>query len=175
MHLGLGLLTALVSILYLLDRAGIDIGGLNPFHWRRRRAWSKQYHGDPIFAVEDPLHIAALLIIGVAKLEGDLTTEQKTSIIDQFTGKFSMDSQEATGMLASAAHLLAAPQLIANQLATLAERSASAFSAAQAISMLEMMTEVASSSGNQTAAQREYVEKMHALFAPKPKGDSPWD
>ena len=59
MHI-LGLLTLIVSILYLLDRTGIDIGWLNPFHWHRRRAWSKQYHGDPIYSVEDPLHIAAL-------------------------------------------------------------------------------------------------------------------
>ena len=43
MHVLLGVLTAIVSILYALDRLGIDLGGMNPFHWYRRRAFAKKY------------------------------------------------------------------------------------------------------------------------------------
>ena len=42
MHVILGILTALITVLYLLDRMGIDLGGMNPFYWRRRRAWAKK-------------------------------------------------------------------------------------------------------------------------------------
>lgn len=40
MHIVLGLLGTLVTILWLLYRLaemGIDLGGLNPWAWRRRR------------------------------------------------------------------------------------------------------------------------------------------
>jgi len=43
MHIILGLLGSIVTILYLLDRLGIDIGGLNPVHCSPhqccRRSW----------------------------------------------------------------------------------------------------------------------------------------
>ena len=84
MHIVLGLLTTAVTILYLLDRMGIDLGGLNPFYWRRRRAWAAKYEGDPIYSVEDPMHVAALLIVGTAKLAGDLSAAQKRAALDTF-------------------------------------------------------------------------------------------
>lgn len=174
MHIVLGLLTSIVTILYLLDRAGIDIGWLNPFHWRRRRAWSKQYHGDPIYSVEDPLHIASLLIIGVAKLEGDLTAEQRASLLQQFSNHFSLSEKEGTDLLGSAAHLLAAPQLLADQLKTLAERNTKRFSTEQAESMLEMMQAVAETSGNLSAAQTEYMDTMRSLFTTASTSDGTW-
>ena len=174
MHILLGLLTTIATILYFLDRVGVDIGWLNPFHWRRRRAWSQRYHGDPIYSVEDPLHIAALLIVGVAKLEGDLTSEQKKALLKLFSEKFSLDNKEASDLLGSAAHLLAAPQLIDGQLNQLAERNKASFSREQAESMLQMMNEVASVEGDLTMDQRAYVEKMRTMFAPQPASDGTW-
>ena len=43
MHIIIGLLGSLVTIFYLLDRLGVDIGGLNPFYWYRRRAFAKKF------------------------------------------------------------------------------------------------------------------------------------
>ena len=56
MHIILGFLGAVVTILVLFKRlsdAGIDIGWLNPFAWRRRRAWRNKYQGNPIFSLSD--------------------------------------------------------------------------------------------------------------------------
>ncbi len=175
MHILLGLLTTIATTLYLLDRAGIDIGWLNPWHWRRRRAWSQQYHGDPIYSVEEPLHIAALLIVGVARLEGDLTSEQKKALLKLFSEKFSLDNREASDLLGSAAHLLAAPQLVGAQLDKLAERNKGSFSREQSDSMLQMIYEIASVEGDLTAVQTEYAEKMRTMFVSPPKSDGTWD
>ncbi len=79
MHILIGLLGSIVTLLYLLDRLGIDLGGMNPFHWYRRRAFSKKYGSDPIYSIEDPVHIAALLVIGAAKLDGDVTAQTRRS------------------------------------------------------------------------------------------------
>ncbi|MDH3532963.1 MAG: TerB family tellurite resistance protein, partial [Gammaproteobacteria bacterium] len=81
MHIVIGILTSILTILYILERLGIDIGWLNPWSWHRRRAWAKRYHGDPIYSIEDPIDVAAVLIVGTAKLEGDLSAEQKAAIL----------------------------------------------------------------------------------------------
>jgi len=57
-HIVLGLLTTIVTLLILLNRlaeAGISLGGLNPFLWHRRRKWKQQLIGNPIFHIDGPM------------------------------------------------------------------------------------------------------------------------
>jgi uncharacterized tellurite resistance protein B-like protein len=174
MHIVLGLLTSIITILYLLDRMGVDLGGLNPFYWRRRRAWAAKYQGDPIYSVEDPVHVAALLVVGAAKLDGDLSSEHKKAILSQFKTRFSMETSAASELLGSAAHLLGAPQVIDAQLDGVAEKNKNRFSRDQAESMIEMMVEVASAEGDMNARQDEYVAKLRALFVPAERPPGTW-
>jgi len=174
MHVVLGLLTSIVTILYLLDRMGIDLGGLNPFYWRRRRAWAAKYQGDPIYSVEDPMHVAALLVVGAAKLDGDLSAEQKKVVLSQFESTFSLDSSAASELLGSAAHLLGAPQIIDAQLSGVAEKNKGRFSNEQAESMLQMMTDVASVEGGTTTKQSEYIASVRALFISSEPTSGTW-
>ena len=174
MHVLLGILTAIVSLLYALDRLGIDLGGMNPFHWYRRRAFSKKYGSDPNFSVEDPVHIAALLVIGVAKLDGDVTAEQKNMAQNQFMSEFSIDEREASQLFGSAAHLLAAPQLIGTQLEKLADRNKETFSPDQAESLMQMIVKVASANGSVSAAQQEFIDSVRAAYIEAPQGDGTW-
>ncbi len=178
MHVILGLLGTIVTILYLLNRLGglgIDFGWLNPFHWRRRRSWAAKYESDPIYSVEDPIHVAALLVIGAAKLDGDLSADQKRIIIDQFETRFSLDAKEASGLLGSAAHLLAAPQLVGTQLSGLASKNKERFSEEQTESMLNMMSAVATSDGELSDDQRAYIDEIRSLFATPKESSGTWD
>ncbi len=174
MHIILGALTAIVTILFLLDRMGVSLGGLNPFHWYRRRAFANKYGSDPIYSIEDPIHVASLLIIGVAKLDGDLSAGQKRVAQEQFESEFSLDSREASQLFGSAAHLLAAPQLIDRQLEKLAGRNKDSFSREQAESMIQMMIDVASTDGDLTAAQREFIEGVRSQFVREEKRQGTW-
>ena len=174
MHIVIGFLTALVTVFYLLDRLGIDLGGFNPFHWRRRRAWSTKYHSDPIYSVEDPMHVATILVLGAAKLDGDLSAEQKRVALAQFETHFSLDSKSASELLGSAAHLLGAPQVIDAQLDGVARNNQGRFSKDQAESMLQMMVQVASADGELTTAQSAFVERVRAQFVPPDKGEGTW-
>ncbi|MGB5256479.1 MAG: TerB family tellurite resistance protein [Woeseiaceae bacterium] len=171
MHIVLGLLGSIISILYLLDRLGVDIGWLNPWSWRRRRAWAKKYEGDPIYSIEDPIHVAAILIVGVAKLEGDLSAEQKAAVLTQFKETFSLDSRAASELLGSATHLLGAPQVIGTQLDGVANRNSHTFKPDQAESMIDMIQQIASVGGAMSDAQREFVDRLRSHFAsPRQKG-----
>lgn len=174
MHILIGLLGSIVTLLYLLDRLGIDLGGMNPFHWYRRRAFARKYGSDPIYSIEDPVHIAALLVIGAAKLDGDVTAEQKKAAQDQFVSEFSMDAREASQLFGSAAHLLAAPQLIDTQLAKLADRNKDNFSPEQASSLMQMMVKVASADGSISARQQEFIDSVRSAYIKDATGDGTW-
>ena len=174
MHIVLGLLGSIVTILFLLDRVGIDLGGLNPFHWYRRRAYAKTYGSDPVYSIEDPVHVAALMIIGAAKLDGDLTAEQKQVAKDLFVSEFSLSPKEASELFGSAAHLLAAPQLIDGQLRKLAARNTERFSPDQATSMVDMMSKVASADGGLSSVQKDYIDTVRSQFIPDQRSKGTW-
>ena len=150
------------------------MAGWNPFYWYRRHSFAKKFSADPIYSIEDPIHVAALLIIGTAKLDGDITAEQKRVAQEQFELNFSVDSRGSSELFGSAAHLLAAPQLIDSQLTTLADRSRSRFSADQANSMVEMMTKVASAGEGPTEIQKEFIEGIRSRIVPAEKHQGTW-
>jgi len=174
MHIVLGILGAIVSILYLLDHLGINLGGLNPFYWRRRRAWSTRYESDPIYSVENPKEVAAILVVGAAKIDGDLSAGQKDVILRRFEANFSLSSREASQLLGSAAHLFGAPQVVDNQLNGVATENRDLFSDEQAASMIEMIVDVISADGGPSASQSEYLENIKSLFQPAEKSAGTW-
>lgn len=174
MHVIIGLLGGLVTIFYLLDRLGVDIGGLNPFYWYRRHAFARKFGADPVYSIEDPIHIAALLVIGTAKLDGDITSGQKEAAQEQFASNFSIDAKEASGLFGSAAHLLAAPQLVGTQLEKLADRSGKLFSPDQVKSLTDMMRKVASADGQASAAQEEFIDSIQARISAPPQRQGTW-
>ena len=174
MHIVIGLLGSIVTVLYLLDRLGIDLGGLNPFYWYRRRAFAKKYGADPIYSIDDPIHVASLLVIGAAKLEGELTAAQKAAAQELFESNFSMDSGAASDLFGSAAHLLAAPQLIESQLTGLVDKNNGLFSEEQAESMVDMMVKVASADGDISAAQKEFIGGIKSRFVQAEKRQGTW-
>ncbi len=153
MHILIAFLGSLVTVFYLLDRLGIDIGGFNPFHWRRKRAWSRQYHSDPVYSVADPLHIVTL---------------------ERFKAVFSLQPKEASELVGSAIHLLGAPQIIDAQLQGLADKNKTCFTQEQADSMLQLMVEVVSADGEVTAAQSAFIETMRTHFVPPQPNQGTW-
>lgn len=171
MHIVIGFLTSLVTIFYLLDQLGINLGGFNPFHWYRRRAWLKRHGGDPIYAVEDSMEVAALFVVGVAKVDGDLTAEEKKAILAEFSSSFSLDEREATQLLGSSVHLLGQPQLIDAKLRGVMNRLDDFFTPEQTDSLVKMMTTVVSSNERLSREQTELIESIKGRFATKaPKG-----
>jgi len=160
MHILIGLLTALATLLFLLDRMGVDIGWLNPFSWARRRAWAKKYEGDPVYSVDQPMEVAGILVTGVAKLAGDLGADEKAAITGQFRDEFSIDEKGAAELLTASAHLLGVRQVIAKQLEGVADRHAGTFSTEQRQSLVRMMEQVAASTGDISDEQRSLIDKV---------------
>lgn len=174
MHVIIGILGSAVTIFYLLDRLGVDIGGLNPFYWYRRHQFAKRLGADPIYSIDDPVHVASLLVIGVAKLGGDLTVEQKRVAQEQFETNFSMDAKASSELFGSAAHLLAAPQLIDDQLHKLIGNNQHRFSAEQSESLLQMMSRVAAAEGQPSEAQHSFINAVRAQLGVDKAPEGTW-
>lgn len=174
MHVILGILSTLVTVLYLLDRMGVDLGGLNPWSWRRRRNWRNRFEGDPIYAIEDAKSVAGLLVVGAAKLDGDITVEQKQTILTEFETTFSMSSKEASELLTSSSHLLGTPQLVDTQLKELIARNGQTFSSEQARSVIEMITNVVAAGGDPTESQRAFLVDVQSGFSVRADDAGTW-
>lgn len=173
MHIVLGVLGAVVTILILLNRLqenGLDVGWLDPFAWRRRREWRRRYTGNPIYAIEQPLDAAALLMLTVAKRDGDLASAEKDKLLELYRDEFRMSEREAAALLASSAHLLDAGDAFTFNLEKVLAPSKEAFSDEQVTSTLALMERIAEVGGAPSALQRELIEDVRSVLA---KGESP--
>ena len=142
----LAVLGTIVTILILLNRlaeAGIDLGGLNPFLWNRRRKWKKQYEGDPVFKVKDPMEATALLMVGIAKAQGDMTQENKKKILSLFESEFKLSKKEAVSLLISSTHIHGTGEELRKDVNKILKPSIDSFSETQARSAITLIESIA--------------------------------
>lgn len=178
MHFILGLLGAIVTIVVLLKRladAGISLGGLNPFLWKRRRDWQKKYEGNPVFRVESPMEATAILMVAAAKADGDMTSESKQAILELFKSEFSLSEKDASGLLVSSTHLLGDGLEVREKIADFMKPSKSSFTQSQASSALGMVERAAQlSDGSKLPNAREFVTRVEKELTLEPANASGW-
>lgn len=146
MHVIIGFLTAVAGLIWAiiaLQRSGFDINALNPFLWMRRSQWKKKYCDKPICALAQPLDVAALLLLGVAKCEGEISVEQKKQIVEIYQNDFRLDKNEAADLLLASSHLLRDEIYLLDNLDKILQKSASRFSREQIDSLVALMQRVA--------------------------------
>lgn len=176
MHILLGLLVAIVTVVILLKRLadnGIDLGGLNPFVGRRRRNWRLHVEGDPVFAIDNPRDMAALLVVGVAKIDGEVSAEEKHAIKAEFETTFSMSTAQATELLGSSAYLLRDGEVLRSQLDALLKNTREKFTGEQIDSLFEMINRVALAEGTPSARQLEFIASLRRELT-APQTESTW-
>jgi len=178
MHVIVGMLGTGVTILWLcyrLAEMGIDLGGLNPFLWQRRRTWTKHYDANPVFKLDSPMEATALLITATAKADGDMSSDEKRAILDLFEHEFHLSKKEAAGLLISSTHLLGRGDEVRNSLRQVLSPSLGNFTAEQAESAVELVKRIAVVGGGATEMQTELIRNARAILdrASKPKGK--WD
>lgn len=178
MHIIIGLLGSLVSlawILYRLAEMGIDLGGLNPWLWRRRRNWKKRYEANPVYGIEKPLEATALIMAAVAKADGDISAEEKQAILELFQSEFHLTDQDAAALLRSSTFLLGSGEAVIENLDKVLEPSKGHFSMEQAesaVALIEKIYQLAPSAGSDREA---VAQKARAILLPPALPNSKWD
>lgn len=179
MHIVLTLLGAIVTILVLLSRladAGISLGGLNPFLWKRRRKWQNRLEENPIYHVEDPMEAAALLVTAAAHMDGGISREDKVFILSAFEGMFHLDKKEAASLLISSQYLLGKNEVnIDWKLQEILNPSLPNFTQAQADSTIDMLQQLcADDSTDDNPQRRELVKNASEILSTHFKPDREW-
>ena len=144
MHILLGALTTIVTILILLNRlaeAGIDLGGLNPYLWNRRRKWRKAYTGNPVFKIQEPMDATAILMVAAIKSDGDMTKEDKGLLLKLFEDKFYLSKKDAAGLMISSTHLLGDGTEVRENVGRFLSSSKASFTEHQAESAISLISQ----------------------------------
>ena len=167
MHVILGLLGVIVTILVLLKRlqaGGIDIGWLNPFSWHRRRKFRKEYYLAPSYSLSSPMEVAALLMLAVAKADGDITKGQKDKILDLFQTDFKLSEPDAKSLFGASAHVLGNGEDVKASPQNVLKKSADQFSTEQVASTKLLLELVARIEGEPTVEQTKLLKGIFAAL-----------
>ena len=167
MHIILAALGAVVTILILIKRlsdAGINLSSLNPFAWRRRRKWQKKYEGNPIFSLTDPLEVAALLATSLAKIDGEVSREEKAILLSLFQSEFGKSEKEASDLLMSSIYLFGDGEDAINKPEKILQSSLEQFSKEQSRSVIELLTAIAKIDAANQTEKEQYLAKVNSVF-----------
>ncbi|MFK7854597.1 MAG: hypothetical protein AB8B79_10805 [Granulosicoccus sp.] len=176
MHIILSFLGAVVTVLVLLSKladAGISLGGLNPFLWDRRRKWKNQLTGNPIYSINEPMDVSALLMTAAAKIDGDMTAKEKRIILGAFEDEFGLTKKNAAGLLISSVYLMGNGDNITSKLEKIIEPSLMNFTNEQSKSTIALLESLCEKELEPSDLRREFVAKackiLKAPFLPKDK------
>lgn len=177
MHVILGVLGTVVTILVLLNRlaeAGIDLGGLNPFLWRRRRKWQNHYDGDPIYKINQPLDATALLMVAVAKSDGDMSSEEKKCILAMFQTEFHLSKREASDLMVASVYLLKDGAELHSNLPKVIAPSLGEFTQEQSESAISLIQQISKIDCEQNEIKEELVRNIGSCLIPAIQKSSKW-
>ena len=161
------ILGAIVSILILLNRlanAGVDLGGLNPFLWHRRKKWKDKLEGNPIYQMESSMDVIALYMLAVVKADGDITKEDKAHILSLFENDFNLTEKEASSLLISSSHLLGNGEEAQDNIAKVFERSLPHFTEAQIKSSKALIRKAAGDLEQRPQAAHKIIHDIEKVF-----------
>jgi uncharacterized tellurite resistance protein B-like protein len=164
MHILIALITAITSLLWALDRLGVDLGGFNPFYWNRRRKWQKQYQTKPLHLLNRPVEAATVILVGLVNAEGAMSREQKDVLLKIFMEEFEKSADEAADMLGAGAFLLKDTMDIAAEVPLILEPNKADFSEDQVASLFSLMEKVARLEGEITTVQQNIIDKVKNEF-----------
>lgn len=174
MHLIIGLLTAIASLLYALERLGIDIGWINPWAWKRRRGWQKQYNANPAFHSESPLEAVALLMTAITKVDGDLSSDEKAELLKLFEEELKQTSEDASALLRSSVFLLGRGEEVFASPEKVLDKCIDNFTDAQKATTIYLLTRMSEVSGSATSVQKAFISKVDGRFKGTPKSAENW-
>lgn len=167
MHIIIGFFTALATLLFALDRLGVDLGWFNPWAWKRRRAWMKQVTGNPAFSLDSPIDAIALLATAAAKVDGDLSIDEKEALKKIFQETFNKSEKDASQLLGSSVYLLGSGEEIYRSPEKVLANSLESFSIDQKESSIKLLNQIVSMGGKVSELQVEFVSKVERSLLKK--------
>jgi uncharacterized tellurite resistance protein B-like protein len=177
MHIVIAVITAVAGLLWALNalqRSGFQFSSLNPFLAWRRFQWNRNYGARPIYKLERPIDVAAVLLLGVAKADGTITSDQKRELLAMFQNEFSISRDEASDLLLASSHLIRDEIYLVDHLDKILARSADRFEPDAVSSLLAMMRKVAALDGSINMEQQKLIDATERFFAARHQPQGKW-
>ncbi len=177
MHIIIAVITALAGLIWALNslqRSGFNLNALNPFLAYRRWQWRRTYGGRPIYKLDRPIDVAAVLLLGIAKADGAITSDQKKTLLEMFQSEFDISRDEASDLLLASSHLIRDEIYIVDHLDKILERSAERFEPEAVASLLAMMRRLAAMDGSINSEQEKLINATDQYFASREKPNRVW-
>lgn len=178
MHILIAAITAIAGLVWALNslqRSGFDPNSLNPFLAYRRWQWRRSHGEKPIYKLTRPMDVAAVLLLGIAKADGEITSDQKKELLGLFQSEFEIGRDEASDLLLASSHLIRNEIYLVDNLEKILERTASKFEPDAVASLLSMMQRIAALDGSINAEQQKLIDATQSYFADRaPKAVRTW-
>jgi uncharacterized tellurite resistance protein B-like protein len=168
----IAVITALAGLFWALNalqRSGFQFSSLNPFLAWRRWQWTRSHGLRPIYKLDKPIDVAAVLLLGVAKADGDITSDQKKELLAMFQSEFRISRDESSDLLLASSHLIRDEIYLVDNLAKVLERSSPRFEPDTIASLLAMMRRVAALDGSINTEQQKLIDATERYFAARLK------
>ena len=110
------------------------------------------------------MDVAAVLLLGVAKADGAITSDQKRELLAMFQSEFAISRDEASDLLLASSHLIRDEIYLVDHLDKILARSAERFEPDAVTSLLAMMRKVAALDGSDQRRAAEADRRDRALL-----------
>lgn len=177
MHIVIAFLTAIAGLiwaLWRLQQSGVDLNSFNPFYWMRRRAWAQQVGTKPRHQLTKPMDAAAAILLGAIKTEGEISREQKQSLISLFEHKFHLTANQARDLFSATAFMLQDVVDMAAEVRLILQPCLEKFSAEQRESVMEMLQSVCLLDGEISELQQAIIDATQKEFQVSAQRKNQW-
>ncbi|MEW5250219.1 hypothetical protein [Microbulbifer discodermiae] len=147
MHILIGIITAIAGLVWALNslqNSGVNLNAFNPFMWLRRRKWEKSLGTKPMHALTDSMEVAALLVVAVAKEQGDITRDSKAEILSIFEREFGVRHSKAIEIYSFSVYLIQDTLNMAEEVRHILKPSKESFTSVHIAKLITMLKETAS-------------------------------
>ena len=177
MHVIIAAITAIAGLFWALNslqRSGFNLNALNPFLAYRRWKWTRTHGAKPIYRLERPMDVAAVLLLGIAKADGTITSDQKKILLEMYQREFEISRDEASDLLLASSHLIRDEIYLVDHLSKILAPSAQRFEPDAIESLLRMMRHVAALDGSINTEQQKLIDATEKFFAEKSPKSQRW-
>jgi hypothetical protein len=166
MHIVIGLLTTVAGLFWAINalKQSGAWDSMNPFLWRRKRHWQSKYHTNPLYNLTKPLDVAGVLILGVARLEGELSSEHKLAVLALYKKELHLDEKQASEMFVSSSYYLKDTFPLSDKIGKILEHSIEKFEKSQKQSVLQLIKQIAAFEAEPNQEQQKVIQAVSSHF-----------
>jgi len=178
MTVAIGIISALIGLIYALNKlqdSGVDLNAFSPFTYLRRRNWEKKLGTKPMHGLTDTMEAASLLVVAVARGDGEITRDTKMDILKLFEEEYGVSRKRAIELYSSSSYMINGEMNLAGEVKNILAPTKATFDDEKTQIVLRMLDAVAKAEESVSTEQQaiiDAVKKELRVFEEKP---TKWD